>query len=195
MCGRKCKGAAPTKREKTMARGTIPKKDGEEWRLIEGETEYYVSNLGRVRKNKKLLKMSINKDGYYACWIGKKRRLVHLLVAKAFIPNPENKKCVDHLDGDKTNNKYSENPNINNLRWVTHSENTQAAYDLGLIKRTEIVGIDELDRVVLYKTQADAARDLDIDPKTINQVIHGLLEKTKGWKFFRMREFEDKRSK
>ena len=51
---------------------------------------------------------------------------VHRLLAAAYIPNPDNKRCVDHIDGDKTNNALS------NLRWCSHKENTKFAIDLKL---------------------------------------------------------------
>lgn len=54
-----------------------------------------------------------------------KTHCVHRLVAEAFIPNPENKPEVDHIDTDRTN------ANVDNLRWVTSSENTQAALKNG----------------------------------------------------------------
>lgn len=72
-----------------------------------------VSTLGRVRRNG-ILKTPKEKTGGYL--VIKNKRL-HRIVAETFIPNPDNKPCVDHIDGDKKNNSVS------NLRWVTHKEN------------------------------------------------------------------------
>lgn len=60
---------------------------------------------------------------------GQKRTFrVHRLVAMAFLPNPQNKKEVNHIDGNKENNS------LENLEWSTRQENAQHAVDTGLIK-------------------------------------------------------------
>jgi len=56
---------------------------------------------------------------------------IHRLVARAFISNPENKRCVNHIDGDKQNNL------LDNLEWSTHSENEIHAYQIGLKSSSE----------------------------------------------------------
>ena len=122
-----------------MRRGTIPRKQGEEWRLVKGTDDYWISNYARFRRNNKILKQSPDKDGYLTCNIGHKRMRTSRLVAQAFVPNPFNKPIVDHIDGCKQNNLPS------NLRWVTRSENTQAAWDLGLIKKKENMPVLVLD--------------------------------------------------
>lgn len=96
------------------------------WKNIKGyEGLYQVSNLGEIKsfklnKERILKKMETHKG--YICvdlsFKGKKRRVpVHRIVAEAFIPNPENKKQVDHIDENKLNNKTS------NIRWLTNREN------------------------------------------------------------------------
>lgn len=85
-----------------------------EWKEVEGHEEYFISNLGHVMKNDLLLKQDIN-SGYNRITLWKegtrKNIYVHHLVAKAFIPNPNNYKYVKHRNGDKLNNE------IDNLYW------------------------------------------------------------------------------
>lgn len=86
------------------------------WKIFSNKRVLYeVSNYGRVKRNGKLYKPNESKNGYYRVGFC----LVHRLVAEYFIPNPENKPCVDHIDTDKHNNR------ADNLRWCTYSENLQ----------------------------------------------------------------------
>jgi len=97
---------------------------------------YFISNLGRLRgRSGKVLNLYINHEGYYAICLrfgGKNSKAkalkIHREVAKAFIPNPNNLRVVNHKDGNKLNNC------VNNLEWCTDSENTIHAYKTGLIK-------------------------------------------------------------
>ena len=118
----------------------------EEWRDIEGyEGLYQVSNLGNVRSitrsvtypnggNRVFQGQELSKicaaTGYYQVGLSRNGKVkvtnIHRLVAVAFIPNPENKPHVNHIDANKKNNDCS------NLEWVTRHENMQHAHSLGL---------------------------------------------------------------
>ena len=100
------------------------------WKDIVGyEGLYQISNLGRVKSlnysrtgKENILSPGLNSGGYYTVSLFKngeiKKFRVHRLVALAFIPNPENKPCVDHINGVRTDNC------VKNLRWCTQKENS-----------------------------------------------------------------------
>ena len=99
--------------------------ENEVWKDIDDyEGLYQVSNLGRIKRiypYEHLISNSKNSKGYYTVGLTKnnirKNKMVHRLVAKAFILNPDNKKEVDHININRTDNR------VENLKWVTHKEN------------------------------------------------------------------------
>ena len=100
----------------------------ENWKRINDFLE--VSDQGNVKSHGKLIKGEICKNGYKRINVSHKRThfkiLVHRLIAKTFIPNPENKLCVNHKDGNKLNNCVS------NLEWCSYGENMKHAFKTNL---------------------------------------------------------------
>lgn len=103
-----------------------------EWRKIEDRPNYSVSDSGEVRNDKtgRVLKLAQHRCGYLHVMLGRKTvpLYVHRLVATAFVPNPDGKTQVDHINGDKRDNRAS------NLRWVSPSEN---CWNFGYQERVE----------------------------------------------------------
>lgn len=132
----------------------------EEWRPVVGYEGFYeVSDWGNVKTverivqfgkqkrtiKEKSLKGIIDVWGYRLVTLSKSskqiRKRVHQLVAQAFIPNPENKRDIDHIDCDKTNNR------VENLRYVTCKEN------MANPKTREM--LSESQKKTLYKHERD----------------------------------------
>ena len=105
------------------------------WRDVVGyEGIYQVSNMGRMKsiiwRCARLINPCLHTGGYLILGLykdGKRRNhYLHVLVAQAFIPNPDNKLQINHIDGDKTNN------HVENLEWTTRKENIQHSWKIGL---------------------------------------------------------------
>jgi len=186
--------------------------ENEVWKDIKGyEGLYQVSNFGRVKSverivtygdrhhtvkekmKKPTLKKRRNKaggkyvdDGYLVVALYKnnkaKMEYVHRLVAEAFIPNPENKETVNHIDGNKQNNQVS------NLEWSTYTENNYHAFETGLNdidnalkagleKAMTVQQFDEnMNLIAEYPSMREAERKNNMANGSISKAIK------KGWK-------------
>ncbi len=154
---------------------------------------YQISNLGLVKdKDNNVLKPRSNSCGYLRVTVDGHREFVHRLVAKLFIPNPDNLPVVNHKDGDKTNNC------VDNLEWVTQSENVRKAYETGQAKPTEnqrqaIIKTNHLKRKKVrqydkegnlireFKSVREASEELNITSSMVSLIANG---KRKSDKYF-----------
>lgn len=160
---------------------------------------YSVSNLGRVMRTARRrpwreapahrpsravpfepseCRSYITRSGYPQVRIGpagaQKTVSVHRLVAAAFVPNPRGVRCVNHIDGDKTNNRPE------NLEWVTHRENTVHAVKAGLcvVPKGEAHANSKLSEADVRAIRADGrvarivAADYGVDLSLIYLVRH-----------------------
>ena len=109
-----------------------------EWRKVDGFQRYSVSNGGQVRNDAtgRILRTQADRFGYLRLGLsnenGRRKKYLHRLVAEAFVPNPQNKKEVNHIDGNKLNCSAS------NLEWVTPHENLIHMYRVLGVKRRSL---------------------------------------------------------
>lgn len=161
----------------------------EEWKDILGyENLYFVSNLGNIKSSKKIISQQDNGKGYLVVHLSKNGKprwlLVHRLVAKAFLDNPLNKPCVNHKDGNRSNN------NVDNLEWVTYSENNLHSYHSNGRKSALSKAIYCEETGIIYDNAYDAARKTGISQSSINRCVNGIHKKAKGthWRLINQRK-------
>lgn len=156
------------------------------WKPIKGFSHYEVSNKGRIRSKKfdnahkgTILKFSICGSGYYKATLCEDKKhyqiMIHKIVAQTFIPNPENKRTVNHIDGNKLNN------NVENLEWSTYSENLKHAYKNGLNywtpkKGRDYIPVSQIDyltgeKVAEYFSIAEASRQTKTQSSSIRDCV------------------------
>ncbi len=160
--------------------------ENEIWKEINIENEntsgYFVSSLGRF-KNKKGVIMQNYKphhSGYIYLRVNIKKYALHRLVCLAFIKNPENKPFVNHIDGNKINN------NVNNLEWVTCSENNLHNYKIGINKghKRKIIQYDlEMNEIKTFDTIKEASNELKICYSSIKAVLYKKQNKAGNFVF------------
>lgn len=149
----------------------------EEWKNVVGYEGYYiVSNMGNIKRlvsdfclKERNLKPHTDKLGYkrVALCVNSMpiNKLVHRVVAICFIENIENKPHINHLDGNPSNNCYT------NLEWCTHRENIQHAHDTGLATSDHTYKKVIRDDGKIYKSLTQAAVESNVTVGAIHYAI------------------------
>ncbi len=140
------------------------------WKPLVGyEESYAISDTGLIKRIEsrgldgrllceKFIHGGCYPNGYWFVCLAKngtyKQEMTHRLVAKTFIPNPNNLPVVNHIDGNKNNN------HVTNLEWCSHSQNRQHAYDTGLSPQRGVprkVTIKCGEHITTFDTMKDCA--------------------------------------
>ena len=158
------------------------------WKKVHSlEDKYEVSNFGNVKSiyNNRNLTVQYNQTGY--CYVvtsinGKrKNKLVHRLVAEAFLDNPNNYLQVNHKDENKKNN------NVTNLEWCTAKYNCNHGTFKNKIaesKKIKVKKVSSNGEIAIYNSVSDAAKMNNVSVAAISKCITGVHKTCKGNKYY-----------
>lgn len=167
------------------------------WKDIKGyEGSYQVSNFGRIKSFKKrfgtqecttIMKANETWGGYLRVGLTKDKKsklfAVHRLVAEAFIPKVEGKPIVDHINGDRKDNR------VENLRWCTFSENAKFSKRMKSDRYNSVKVVDSQGNT--FNSYREAGRFWGLSPNTIKNDCKNAETNTKRKIRFKMEEFEE----
>jgi hypothetical protein len=161
--------------------------DNEIWKeipleLTNNKNGYFISSYARFKNAKGHIIINYKySSGYKRLNIERKAFLLHRLVAITFIPNLENKEQVNHIDGNKLNNR------LENLEWVTNKENQIHKVKLGLYKgEKSVIQYDlNMNKINEFKSIITASKILNIDVSIISNNCRGKTKKPKCGYHFR----------
>lgn len=147
---------------------------------IDGFPNYFVSEDGKViskvQSNPKELCQWVDNVGYKQVILRKNNKKhykrVHILVANAFVEGKtEENNMVNHIDGNKLNNNFT------NLEWTSNKKNTQHAYDNNLYKSTYRCEVKAIHKITgkeyIFKSIRSCAEELELNRKTITSILKG----------------------
>lgn len=159
----------------------------EKWKQIKEYPNYEVSTLGRIKNKEKILKAYKTNNGYLHIFLSNKGKqkqfLVHRLVANTFLENPNKLKEVNHIDGNKQNNK------VENLEWCTRKQNVHHFFNSNARKSTKQKRVSQYDlkgnKIESYKSIRQASRKANIDAHYIIYCCKGLKRTASNfiWKY------------
>ena len=160
------------------------------WREVTGHPNYRVSDCGKVRTiarqktlsdgrvynyPSRVLRQRVGTHGYKMVDIDRVQYLTHRVVAREFVPNPDDLNIVNHMDSNKLNN------NAGNLEWTTHSGNIQHAMQNGVIfRKHKLDAAARAQAVSEYKKGSITMRELaekhEVSTGTISNWVHAVAQ-------------------
>ena len=169
--------------------------------LIDFENDYEIKTTYpyeiRNKRTEKILKESIKGGGYYCVHLNGMTYVKHRLIAKQFVPNPNNYPCVDHINHQRIDN------HVSNLRWVSSSENSKNKsshkgvnyifYDYADFDDDDIIVIDEYNGHEIEDYYYDMLTEKFLFDTGVNyRELHVNFNKN-GWAYVCVKDVENKR--